>query len=84
MIDFIVSVWFDNEIITKEIVYNSFRTTGISNKLNRSEDGLFKVWSKIKEEIPNLRMIWKKVIKFQIIMRYQMKIKKNKNIYIKI
>jgi len=46
MIDFIVSVWFDNEIITKEIVYNSFRTTGISNKLNRSEDGLFKVWRK--------------------------------------
>ena len=52
MIDFIVSIWYDNEIITKELVYNSFRTTGIANKLDRSDDGLYKAWSQIKEEIP--------------------------------
>ena len=52
MIDFVVSVWYDSKIITKEMVYKSFRATGIANKLDRSEDGLFKAWSKIKEEIP--------------------------------
>ena len=34
------------------MVYNSFRANGIENKLDISEDGLFKALSEIKEEIP--------------------------------
>ena len=39
-------------IITSEMIYNSFRYTGITNSLNRSEDHLFNSWSRMKEEKP--------------------------------
>ena len=39
-------------IITKEMVYKSFRVTGIANKLDNLEYSLFQAWSKIKEENP--------------------------------
>ena len=52
MIDWIVEAWGDSKVITKELVYNSFRCTGIGNSLNREEDSKFKAWSKMKTEKP--------------------------------
>ena len=52
MIQFICDTWYDDNIITKEMVYKSFRVTGISNKLDRSEDDLFSAWKKMEEEAP--------------------------------
>ena len=44
IIDWIVSVWNDDKLITKEMIINSFKYTGISNNLDGSEDHLIK-WS---------------------------------------
>ena len=52
MIQFICDTWYDDNLITKELVYKSFRVTGISNKLDRSEDDLFSAWKKMEEEAP--------------------------------
>ena len=52
MIDFIVKVWYDDEIIAKQKVYKSFRITGIERKLDHSEDYLCQPWSKIIKEKP--------------------------------
>ena len=52
MIDWIVEVWDDSKVITKELVYNSFRCTGIGNSLNREEDSKFTAWRKMKTEMP--------------------------------
>lgn len=52
MIDLKVSTWYDKDIITKEIIYNNFRVIGISNKLDYSEDSLFRAWNNMKEEKP--------------------------------
>jgi hypothetical protein len=52
MIQYICDVWYDDNIINKDMIYNSFRETGIGNKLDRSEDNLFNVWPKMKNEIP--------------------------------
>ena len=50
MIDFIVKVWYNDAIISKEMIYKSFRAIGIANKLDHSENSLFQACSKIKEE----------------------------------
>jgi hypothetical protein len=52
MIEFICEVWYDNNVITKEMVYNSFRVTGIANNINHSEDHIFASWRKMEEELP--------------------------------
>ena len=52
MIEWIVEAWDDSKVITKELVYNSFRCTGIGNNLNREEDSKFTAWSKMKTEKP--------------------------------
>lgn len=52
MIDLIINTWYDNNIITKDIIYKSFRVTGIANNLDHSEDSLFGAWTKMKEEKP--------------------------------
>ena len=52
MIQCICDIWYDEKIISKEMVYKSFRETGIGNKLDRTEDPLFGVWAKMKNEIP--------------------------------
>ena len=49
MIEWVVDASDDSKRITKELVYNSFRCTGIGN-LNRDEDSKFTAWSKIKTE----------------------------------
>ena len=52
MIQFICEIWYDDKIITKEIIYKSFRATGIANNLNKSEDYLFTSWARMKEDNP--------------------------------
>lgn len=52
MIEQIVECWEDNNIITKELIYNSFRCTGIANSLNREEDGKFTDWKKMEQDKP--------------------------------
>ena len=48
-IDWILEAWYDSKVLTKELVYNSFRYTGIGN---REEDSKFKGRSKMKTEKP--------------------------------
>ena len=40
IIEMITKVWWDENIITKEMIYTSFRITGIANSLNGEEDYL--------------------------------------------
>ena len=54
MIDFICTIWYDMNKITKDMIYNSFRATGIANKINHSEDHLFSAWKKMESENPLL------------------------------
>ena len=42
----------DDNLITKDMVYKSFRVTGIPNKLDRSDDTLFEAWGKMKNKMP--------------------------------
>ena len=50
IIEMVSKVWWDPNIITKDMVYKSFRCTGIANALNGSEDYLFSAWNKMNEE----------------------------------
>ena len=34
------------------MIRKSFKITGLTNKLDHSEDSLFQAWSKMKEEVP--------------------------------
>ena len=43
----ITKVRQDENIITKEMIYKSFRITGITNSLNSEEDYLFSAWAHI-------------------------------------
>ena len=52
MIEYIYDIWYDDKIITKEIIYKSFRATGIANKLDKAEDYLFTSWARMKEDNP--------------------------------
>ena len=52
IIDWICSVWYSDEIISRELIYNSFRCMGIGNNLNGSEDHMFTAWKHIQEEKP--------------------------------
>ncbi len=52
MIKFICDTWYSENIITKDMIRKSFKITGLTNKLDHSEDCLFQAWSKMKEEVP--------------------------------
>ena len=54
IIDFICPTWYDKAKITKDMIYNSFRAAGITNKINHSEDHLFIPWKKMETENPLL------------------------------
>jgi hypothetical protein len=40
MIEFVCEAWYNDKIISNELIYKSFRTTGIDNNLVRKEDDL--------------------------------------------
>ena len=48
-IKFICDTWFDDQIITKEMIYKRFKVTGLCNKLDHSEDYLFSAWKNMEE-----------------------------------
>ena len=52
MIDWICKIWQNEKIITQEMIYKSFRCTGIANNLNRTEDYFFTAWKHMQEEAP--------------------------------
>ena len=52
MIEYICDVWYDSHIITQDIIYKSFRETGIANRLGKSEDYLFTSWARMKDDNP--------------------------------
>ena len=43
MIEFVCDVWYNNDIISKELIYESFRVIAISNNL-------FTAWKKMEDE----------------------------------
>ena len=43
-LDMITKVWWDQNIISKEIIYKSFQITGIANSLKGEENYLFSTW----------------------------------------
>ena len=49
IIDFIASVWYEDEIIKKETIIKSFNITGIINNPNRSDDKFYEVFKLIDE-----------------------------------
>ena len=51
IINLVSDIWWEEFAINQIMVKNSFRTTGISNNLNGSENLLFKAYDKLKEEI---------------------------------
>ena len=50
MIDFVYKTWYDTNKITDAMIYKRFRTNGIANNLNHSEDELFISWKKMENE----------------------------------
>lgn len=53
IIDFIHDIWYEESIITKEMIINAFKICGISNSMDGSEDEMFK-WP--DDIIPNIQM----------------------------
>ena len=52
IIGWICSIWNNNEIISRELIYNSFGWTRRGNNLNGSEDHMLTCWKYMKEEKP--------------------------------
>ena len=44
MIEFVRDVWYNNDIISKELIFKSFLLTSIENNLNHCKDNLFIAW----------------------------------------
>ena len=51
IINWISEVWWDNNLITPFMIQNSFKVTGLINKIDRSENDLFTGFKKIRKEI---------------------------------
>ena len=49
IIDFVYDVWYNKNIITKEMIIKSFKITGLSNKIDSSENYLFEVFKWLDE-----------------------------------
>lgn len=43
IIDWVGDIWYDDNIISKELIKNSFKVCGLSNNVDCSEDNLIKV-----------------------------------------
>ncbi len=52
MIKFIWDTWYSDIIISKGIIWKSFKFTGLTNKFDHSEDSLFKAWRSMEKEVP--------------------------------
>lgn len=52
MIKIICETWYNDNIISEDMIYKSFRSTGLGNKLDHSEDNLFTSWKNMQTEVP--------------------------------
>ena len=64
MIEYICDVWYDSHIITQDIIYKSFHVTGITNRLDKSEDYLFTSQAIMKDDNPFIENDLEKDISF--------------------
>ena len=51
IINWIGDIWYDDTIISKNIIYNSFKVCGLSNNINGTEDHLIKCFEFLKNKI---------------------------------
>ena len=51
ILNWISEIWWDDSLITSSMIKYSFRTTGIANKFDKSEDSLFKGFQRLREEV---------------------------------
>ena len=51
ILEWIGMIWYDDKLITKSMIYNSFKTCGLSNKTDGSEDNLIKINDFLKNKI---------------------------------
>ena len=50
IIKWICDVWYDEKLITTSIIYNSFKFSGLSNKIDGSEDWMIKISEFLKNK----------------------------------
>ena len=50
IINWFCDVWYDEKLITKSIIYNSFKFSGLSNKTDGSEDQIIKISEFLKNK----------------------------------
>ena len=50
IINRICEVWYDEKLITKSIIYKSFKFSGLSNKINCREDWMIKISEFLKNK----------------------------------
>ena len=51
IINWVGQTWYDDNIITKDIIFKSFKVCGLSNKTNGSEDNLIKISEFLKNKV---------------------------------
>ena len=51
MIYWVAEIWWDNNLISPDIIKNSFKVTGLSNKLDGRENELFTGFKRLEEII---------------------------------
>ena len=51
LINWVAEIWWDNNLISPDIIKNSFKVTGLSNNLDRSENDLFTGFKRLEEII---------------------------------
>ena len=50
IIDWIHDIWYDSSFIISDMIIKSFKVTGYTNNLDKSEDNLFNVFKQLKDE----------------------------------
>ena len=51
IINLVGQTWYNDNIITKDIIFKSFKVCGLSNKTNGSEDNLIKISEFLKNKV---------------------------------
>ena len=51
VIDWIKDIWYNSKVINNDLIYKSIRTCGLPNKLDGSENNLFKVFDLLQQKI---------------------------------
>ena len=48
ILEWIGMIWYDDKLISKNMIYNSFKICGLSNETDGSEDNLIKIGDFLK------------------------------------